>query len=317
MASSDPRDLYKSILMRESLPLTMDRRRESGWARLLAAFGESSNNIGGLFGKANFLVETTVGDQDRSAVQQARDSMLNDTAEGKYLTEHGANYGVVRPPQSPFDDALFRKLIPILAMLPKTPLLVPWRLAEAIFGTQEEVEAAYGAKWEFYEIRPNEIIFECPHAIISGTPATASHMHGYSGLATAMSGPTNLITSAGPDARLAASSLNGLSLYIFHTGAWQLYTITSALFNAGVNSFILNAATIPNGVGMPFYISVPASASYSGDVMLADATIPAGGVNTPSDLLVYLFGKATLDIFEFYMNKYVRASGVILRTEVL
>jgi len=318
--SSDPRDLYKSVVLRNNLPRSYRRDREATLAKLLAAVGERDDMIGGQFGKKNIYGETAspwLG-QDRSAIDQARDSMLVDTAEGKYLTALGGNYGVPRPKQSPFDDALYRKVVPILAWLPKTPKLVPYKLAEAIFGTQ----ASLGVnKWEFYEVNANEIIFECPYALIQGSNVNASYMHGWPGYANATGGPTNTITAVGTDARLAVSggSLNGRTLYLFHTGAWQTYTISSSSYNAGTqtNTFVLSASTVPTGDTMPMFIDIPEANSYRGDFMLSDASVAAGGLQPVSDDLVYLFGKGRLDIFTFYMNDFVRAAGVVLRTEVL
>jgi len=260
--------------------------------------------------------------QDRSAVDQARDSMMFDTASGKYLTIGGANYGIPRPPQSPFDDELFRKVAQILAWLPKTPYLVTYRLAEAIFGTQQAVQDQFGVTWQIYEVNPNEIIFECPLELISGTIETATYLHGYSGNTNAVVGPTNTITGNGPDARLSVlnGNLNGRAIYVFHTGVWNTYSITGAAYNpfTSVNTFTLNLATVPTGNNYPFFIDIPGTSSYPGDFMLADATTPAGLPTHPASAsLVYLFGKARLDIFEFYMNDFVRAAGVSLRSEVL
>lgn len=320
--STDKRDLYKAIVLLQSLPSTFDRTKNGVMSNVMVPMGESDNNIGGLFGNANFLVETAVTDQDRSAVDQARDSMLVNTASGKHLTDLGANYGVPRPPQSPYDDELFRRIIPVLAWLPKTPYLVPYRLAEVIFGTQAVVLDTIGYAWQFYEVNANEIIFECPIDLIKGDTSTAGYMHGYPGNTDAVVGLTDTFTSTGPDARLAVanSNLAGRTLYMFHTGAWQTYSIVSATYNAGtqVNTIVVGAATIPSGNNYPFYIDVPAANSWNpGDYMLDDASLAAGSPQPDADRLVYLFGKGRLDIFEFYMNNFVRASGVTLRTEVL
>ncbi len=465
-ASTDVKDLYKAILLLQSLPPSFNRLKTGGFGKALAACGQIDNNIGGLFGKANFLGETSllIGNvgtisaatglsyenttaappgtipptgaqmfstgpqawaavlstispaatsisiatndgypllidvrdnfywddqttlswvpfpgclgikigtaggtftfamleaainstsqlfrvttpspggssviqelttllgpvnldnvQDRSAIDQARDSMLVNTASGKALTDLGANYGVPRPPQSPFDDELFRQIIPVLAWLPKTPLLVTYKLAEVIFGTQAAVKASYGYAWQIYEVNPNEIIFECPLGLISGNLQVASYMHGYPGTTGAVTGPTNTITNVGSDARLSVSgsNLTGRTIYVFFGGVWNTYTISSSSYNAGTqtNTFILSAATVPTGDSYPFFIDVPGSSSWNpGDFMLADATVAADGTNPPHADLVYLFGKARLDIFEFYMNNFVRAAGVSLRSEVL
>lgn len=321
-ASSDVKDLYKAILLMQALPPSFKRTKDGMFAKVLAPVGQIDNNIGGLFGTANFFGETTIVDQDRSAVDQARDSMYVNTATGKALTDVGANYGVPRPPQSPYDDELYRRIIPVLGWLPKTPLLVTYKLAEVIFGTQEAVKDLYGHQWEIYEVNPNEIIFECPIDLVAGNTNIAGYMHGYPGNIGAVTGPTNTFTSIGPDARLAVSGNNlaGRTIYIFFSGAWQTYTISSSTYNATTqtNTFVVSASTIPTGNNYPFFIDVPGANSWNpGDFMLSDPTQAAGGTNPDSPSLVYLFGKARLDIFEFYMNNFVRAAGVSLRSEVL
>lgn len=319
--SSDPRDLYKSIILTQSLPNSFRRDRESVNAKKLACFGESDNLIGGLFGKANFYGETALpaDGQDRSAIQQARDTMFWDSASGKYLTSLGADLGVSRPPQSPFDDTLFRTVGQILGWLPKTPLLVMYRLAEAIFGTQASLLVLNGRSWQIYEVNPNEIIFECPIELIAGTVSTASYLHGYAGVTGLIAGPTNTITVAGTDARLSISGGNlfGLATYVFFAGVWNSYTIASSSFAAGVNTIVLSAATVPSGDSFPMFIDIPGSSSFSGDFMLADATVPGDGLGPPVAQLVHLYGQGRLDILTYYVNNFVRAAGVTLRTEVL
>ena len=56
----DARDAYKSILLRNSLPRSYNKLRTSGFAKLTAIIGESDNNLGGLFGAANFLDPSVV-----------------------------------------------------------------------------------------------------------------------------------------------------------------------------------------------------------------------------------------------------------------
>jgi hypothetical protein len=320
MSSDDPRDLYKSIILRNNMGRVYRRDRESTLAKVLAALGESDNALGGLFGARNFYgaTDSPWNDQDRSAIDQARDSMFLDTSEGKFLTVLGGNYGVPRPSASPFDDDLYRSVIPILAWLPKTPMLVPYRLAEAIFGTQESLGAD---AWAFYEVNANEIIFELPGSLITGSNVNASYMHGWPGYATAVGGPTDEITAIGTDARESVENddLNGRTLWLYHTGAWQEYTITNAAYDAGTltNTFTLDTADVPTGNSMPMFIDIPEANSFRGDFMLADASEAAGDPNPPSDDLVYLFGRGRLDIFTFYMSDFVRAAGVVLRTEVL
>ena len=53
---TDQRDTYKAILLRRSLPHSYKRVRNAEVAKLLSVIGEIDNDIGGLFGDANFLV---------------------------------------------------------------------------------------------------------------------------------------------------------------------------------------------------------------------------------------------------------------------
>ena len=307
--SLDARDLYKSIILRNNMRSVFTRDRESILAKLLAAIGESDNQIGGLFGTANFYGTTAVpwNGQYESAIDQAHDSMLLDTAEGKFLTAVGGNNGVPRPPQSPFDDVLYRSIVPILSWLPKTPILVAYRLAEVLFGTQ----ASLGKHaWQFYEVNPNEIIFEYEGATIVVSNANASYMHGYRG--TAIGSGSTTVTVVDTDASLAATSLVGLSAYLFYGGVWNTTTIASQSYNAGTstNTFVLSAS-VPAG-DSKFFIDIPSSVSFDGDYMLADASQVAGGTNPDSTRLVYLYGRGVVDIFQFYMDNFVRAAGVVL-----
>lgn len=54
--TTDQRDLYKAILLRRSMPHSYKRVRDSNIAKFFAIVGEIDNDIGGLFGDANFLV---------------------------------------------------------------------------------------------------------------------------------------------------------------------------------------------------------------------------------------------------------------------
>lgn len=56
---TEARDLYKSIVLRNRLPRTFNRRRDGMFAKVLAPCGESDNAIGGLFGDRNFLDTST------------------------------------------------------------------------------------------------------------------------------------------------------------------------------------------------------------------------------------------------------------------
>lgn len=258
-------------------------------------------------------------DQDRSAIRAVRDSMLLHSAEGKFLTEVGGNYGVVRPPASPFDDELFRAVIPVMAWLPKTITHTAYALAAAIFGSQEDIVAAGGVAWQFYEVNANEIIFEIPNVLLEGnTNATASYLHGYPGFATAIAGPTNIVTVEGDDAAVAIASGNyaGVKMYLFYSGVWNEHTINSHSYAGSTNTFTMSASTVPTLASAPMFIDIPGTSSFRGDFMAEDASVAAGGVNPPSDDLVYLYGQGKLDIFSFYFD-FVRAAGVVLRTEIM
>jgi len=276
-----------------------------------AAFGLIGRMDSAMYNFAQSLFHS----QDISAIEQARNTMFWDSAQGQHLTRLGSNFGVPRPPQSPFDDELYRSIGQILSWLPKTPLLVTYRLAEAIFGTQADLQASIGVSWKIYEVNPNEFIFECPVLLIAGNPAIASYLHGYPGTLTAVG--TTTITFVGTDARLAAVTLVGLTLRAFIGGVWTSFTISSASYvtSTKVNTLVLSGAVTAGNY--QFYIDIPEVSSFLGDFMLASASVAGGGLNPPTSQLVYLYGQGRLDIFSFYFDNFVRAAGVILRKEVL
>lgn len=256
-----------------------------------------------------------------SAIDNARASITVSTAEADYLTVVGRNYGVPRPPGLPGSDDLYRCVIQILAWLPKTVLHTMYRLTECIFGTQASIRLGGKRAWQIYEVNPNEIIFELPEHLITGTLETASYLHGFPSSATTMAGPnTDTFTCPG-DITLAADSLVGLTVYLFYASTWNAHTVNSASHVAGTSTVVTNAVDIPgglSGVGMFLDVSGDGINSYEGDFMAPDAAEGADGTSPDTldhDRRVYLYGQGLLDIFEFYMNTFVRAAGVVLRVE--
>lgn len=323
MPSSDARDLFMSIVLRDNLSSIWRKDREAEVAKLLAPVGEMLNDLGGLFGAENFYGETTVpwNGETKSALRRLRDGLFLDTSEGELLSVLGGNYGAPRPPQSPNDDDLYRKVIPILAWLPKTPMLAAYRLAEALFGKLEDLDER--RHWAFYEVNANEIIFEIPAALLNSYgQANASYLHGFTGRARVASGPSATILVTGEDLQSAGDITPSPNLYVFHTGVWNTYTISSATYNAGTreNSIVLSAATVPTG-DWPMFVDFAGNGtqSFPGDFMLADASTPADNTETDapaSSKLVYLAGRGLLDIFDFYFD-LIRAAGVALRIELV
>ncbi len=258
-----------------------------------------------------------------SAVDNARSSIIVSTAEANYLSIVGNNYGVPRPPGLPGSDDVYKCVIQVLAWLPKTILHTMYKLAECIFGTQADITTGGNRAWAIFEVVPNEIIFEVPSHLIEGILETASYLHGFPSEATTPAGP-NVDTFTCPgDITESAVSLTGLTVYLFYSSTWNAHTVNSATYSSGtgLSTVVTSATDIPGGLtGVGMFLDVPGDGinSYEGDFMAPDASEAADGtspVTLEHDRRVYLYGKGLLDIFEFYMNTFVRAAGVTLRIE--
>jgi hypothetical protein len=197
------------------------------------------------------------------------------------------------------------------------------RLAECIFGTQAAIEAGGDRAWAIYEVNANEVIFEMPTHLIVGTEETASYLHGYPGKVTTIVGPnTDTFTTPG-DITFATSNIVGLTVYLFHTGIWNAHTVNSATYSSGtgLSTVVTSAASIPGGLAStPAFLDVIGDGvlSWEGDFMAPDASEAADELapaTVEHDRRVYLYGKGLLDIFEFYVDAFVRAAGVALRVE--
>lgn len=210
-----------------------------------------------------------------SAIQDAKASLLVDTAEGNYLSIIGQNYGVPRPRQSVSDD-LYRRLVQVLAWQPKAILFTVYKLLEAVFGSQATIIAGGDRPWRVYEVNANEIIIELPVALISANQETASYLHGWSGYAHVPSGPTNTFTTPGDITSAAGVTLVGMDLHVLISGTWTTYQVTSASYNSetDTSTVVVNAATLPAGGGL-FYLEVPGDdiASYRGDYLATGGAV--------------------------------------------
>ncbi len=204
-----------------------------------------------------------------SMIQQVRRSLLVSGAFGASLDVVGNNRGVPRPSNTN-DDELYRRVIKVLAWMPKGLLLSYYSLIAAVFGSQEQVKAQLGRSWKVYEVNPNEVVIELPVGLIAGALEFATYLHGASGYGRVpLPGPSNAFTTNFDLSLSRATTIVGSNLY-FETalGTWTSYTISSYAFSAGVATVIVNTATLPAGGGR-FYLEVPGdgSASYRGDYL--------------------------------------------------
>jgi len=201
-----------------------------------------------------------------SVIQQVRRTMLVSTAGGVYLDAVGNNRGVPRP-ENTSDDELYRRLVKVLAWLPKSILLSYYALLAAVFGSQAQVASQIGRPWRVYEVAANEVIIELPAALIAGTIETASYVHGASGYARVPSGSSNVFTTDFDLSASSAVSVVGLAVYVETApGTWTSYVVVNYSFAAGAATVQVNASTLPTGGGR-FYLEVPGDevASYRGD----------------------------------------------------
>lgn len=216
-------------------------------------------------------------DATSSVIRQVRQALLVSGAGGAYLDAVGNNRGVPRPPGTT-DDELYRRVAKALMWLPKGLPLSWYSLLSAVFGTQEQVRVQLGRPWRVYEVNPNEVIIELPGALISGTLASSTYLHGASGFARVASGPSNTFTTDFNLQLSSAVTVVGLAIHVETTpGTWTDYTVTSYSFNAGTSTATVqvSASTLPTGGGR-FYLEVPGdgTASYRGDY------VATGGVQT-------------------------------------
>lgn len=203
-----------------------------------------------------------------SMIKQVRKAMLVKTAFGVHLDAVGNNRGVPRP-ENTSDDELYRRVITVLAWLPKGGLFSYYALLAAVFGSQSQVMSTIGRSWKVYEVNANEVIIELPAALIAGTLETAAYLHGASGYARVPSGPSNTFTADFDIQASAATSVVGLSVYVETSfGTWTSYTVISYAYSAsaGTATVQVNASTLPTGGGR-FYLEVPGdgTTSYRGD----------------------------------------------------
>lgn len=209
-------------------------------------------------------------DPDASAIRRVRRAMLTSTAWGQYLDALGNNRNVPRP-ENTSDDELYRRLIKVLAWLPKSGLLSYYALIAAVFGSQEAIRAQIGRPWRVYEVNVNEVIIELPAALIAGNLESSTYLHGASGYARVAAGPANTFTTDFDLRAASAVPITGLPIQVETApGTWTAYTVAAYSFNAGtgVATVQVSAATLPAGGGR-FYLQVPGDgfASYRGDYL--------------------------------------------------
>lgn len=240
-------------------------------------------------------------DQQLSAIQQLKRHMMLDTSKDAALSVLGANYGIPRPPQAPTDDAMFMRLVRLLAWQPKVINFAVHHLLIAVFGSQAELIAQGRRPWRVYEVNANEIIIEIPLGLIVTSNENASYLHGWSGFARVTSGPTNQFTTTGDVRTSSLSTLVGKTIQVFHTGAWNDYTINAVSYSAGTDTstVTVSAATLPTGGGY-FFIIVPGDGSadsYKGDHLATSGWVTPWLCPATGDS-IYMLGDAALYLLE-------------------
>lgn len=247
------------------------------------------------------MLDSSLWAETLSAIQRAKASMLLDTAEGNYLSRIGQNYGISRG-TLPISDELYRKLVQLLAWQPKAILFTVHKLLEVIFGTQKSYTDASLRPWRVYEVNANEIVIEIPTALLAGTRDNAAYMHGWSGYASVVGGPTTTFATQGDVRRAAGVTIVGMGLSVFHGGGWQEYTVVSVNYIGAtdISTVTVNAASLPTGGGY-FYLDVPGNdiASSRGDYLATGGFVglfaTAGGGATAT---ILVSGDATRDVQE-------------------
>lgn len=311
-----PPDNQKSQLLRRSLPPVLDTRFSpsfvSNLSRYTLGIGTSDNLIGG-----------KPTDGSLSDIQKAKASIMEDSAEGDYLTRLGHNVGIVRPPMAPNSDDIYRGVIELLGWLPKCINFAVYKLLEVIFGSQADLIKAGQRPWRVYEVNPNEIIIEIPFALTGGSNENASYLHGFFGRCSSTSALLALpvVTVVGDMTSEYLQPPGGLSFqYDSGSGSYTQLLINSWSYNSGTNltTINLNGNFPANKNGVRFFVLIPGDGvnSFTGDFMPQDASVIADTATTPSHTdFVYLGGEGKLEIYQFYMDLIVRAAGIVVRYE--
>ena len=272
-----------------------------------------------ILGSAPKPLSAFSGVETLSAVHRARLSMFLDSAENLYLNRLGGNAGIPRHPLAANNDDLYRNLIAVLAWQPKTVLQTFYAVASAVFGTQALLVSAQRRPWRVFEVNPNEIIFELPLSFTASSNETSTYLHGFAGAVLPASDVTHIVTAG--DATKVAASLVTLNAYVLDTGSlpYVAHGILSASYDSPSDTTTItlsSALSSSSAIGTTFFIDVPGDevSSYRGDYFALNALQVADTPTTPThDDRVYLTGEGLLDLFLYYINLFVRASGVVLR----
>ena len=254
-----------------------------------------------------------IGD-NYSSVEQARLSLLLGSAAGEYLGAIGANFGISKHPLlSPLDDEMYRKLIMLLAWLPKAINFSVLKLLEILLGKQADLILAGKRPWQVYEIVPNEITIEVPYELTRQTLETASYLHGIIGIGSStpmVAAPT--FTVLGRDLTQEwGQTFVGMRLSIYYSSVWNDYTVLTLAYSAPNTVITTTTNIVADLLGARFRLN---TIGYRGHFLASNPTERADTPTTPphSDR-VYLQGDGILEVVQFYLARIVRASGVIVR----
>lgn len=237
--------------------------------------------------------------QTDSMIRTAKQMMLLRTSVAPWLDVIGNNYGIPRPDQTN-DDEIYRRCIMVLAWQPKTILFTTYGLMSAVFGTQDSFVAQNIRPWRIYEVNPNEFIIEIPSELLATSNENATYLHGWSGYAFVASGPTDTFTTPGDVSQASATTLVGKNLYVYISGTWTAYTVSTFSYSSSTNTSTikLSAATLPAGGG-PFYLDVPGdgTASYPGDFLATSGFVGSYSTTAgPATNTLHVVGDCSQDV---------------------
>lgn len=250
-----------------------------------------------------------------SAIATAKNAMFLDTAEDRDLDRLGSSFLIPRHPELGASDAIYRKLIQLLAFSPKQVLKIVYDLLGVLFGTQSDLIAGGNSPWRVFEVFVNEIIIEIPLSLTTSGLPQATYLHGLGNDGNAFTtGLDTQLFVIGDDFTVAASNFVGLTLTVDIGGTLTNFTLSSLTYDSSTqkNTFTVSGGLPTNTSGLSWRVLIPSSVSFIGDYLVNDATV-AG--TTVDENIVVLFGDGLIDIFNELMTLIVKASGIKVRIE--
>ncbi len=251
----------------------------------------------------------------KSAIETAKDAMFLNTAVDRDLDRLGSMFLVPRPQPIGPNDAIYRKLIQLLAFSPKQVIKIVYDLLGVLFGTQQDIIDGGGEPWKIFEVFVNEIIIEIPLSLTTSGLANATYLHGLGNDGNGFT--TGVVTTFfvfGDDFTKAASNFVGLNLTVDIAGTLTNFPIVSLTYDSTTkkNTFTITGALPATTSGLSWRVLIPASVSFIGDYLISS---PSVAESTVDSNIVVLFGEGLIDVFNDFMTNIVKASGIKVRIE--